>query len=153
MANSTHHIEMDVSIYKIWSFISSIDNWAVLVPGYADHSILNDRESIWKIHGDIGIINRTVNLNVTITEWVEPANIRFHLTGLNEACIGEGYFQASALSDQKTMVTGFLSVSVKGMMGPMINPILKTIVPKVGKNLTEKVKAEIIEQEKLRVTV
>lgn len=153
MASSIHHTEMDVSIYKIWSFISSIDNWAVLVPGYADHSILNEKESIWKIHGDIGIINKTVNLNVTITEWVEPSNIHFHLTGLNETCIGEGYFEATALSDEKTKITGFLSVTVKGMMGTMINPILKTVVPRVGKDLTEKVTAKIKEQEKLRLTV
>ncbi|MGJ9457744.1 CoxG family protein [Oceanobacillus sp. CF4.6] len=153
MANSMHHIEIDLPIYKIWSFISDMNNWAELVPGYADHRILNKTESIWKIHGDIGVMNRTVSLNVHITEWVEPSNIHFHLSGLNETCIGEGYFRATALSEKKTQVTGSLNVTVKGMMGPMVNPILKTVVPKIGKNLTEKVTVKIMEHEKLRLTV
>ncbi|WP_067726260.1 CoxG family protein [Oceanobacillus damuensis] len=153
MARSTHQMEVDISINEIWNFISDMNNWAVLVPGYADHEIISSTESIWKLHGDIGIINRTVNLKVHITEWTEPSNVRFNLSGLNETCVGDGYFLATALSEKKTKITGYLNVTVKGMMGPMMNPLLKTVVPKIGKDLTEKVTAKIMEKEKLRVTV
>ncbi|WP_249870351.1 CoxG family protein [Oceanobacillus saliphilus] len=153
MAQSIHHMELDISINKIWNFISDMNNWAVLIPGYADHEILSSTESIWKLHGDIGIMNRTVNLKVNITEWMEPSNVRFNLSSLNKTCVGNGYFLATELSDQKTKITGCLNLTVKGMMGPMMNPLLKTVVPKIGKDLTEKVTAKIMEKEELRVTV
>lgn len=153
MANAVHRVELDTSMIHIWEFISDINNWAPLVPGYSKHEIINDTQSIWKLHGDIGIMQKTVQVDVKITEWTEPSLIRFQLSSLNSTCIGDGYFKAASLSNQKTEVTGCLSLTVKGMMGTMINPTLKAIVPKVGKEFTERIAGKIMEKQIVRVTV
>jgi len=146
-------MELDIPLNIIWSFISDINNWAVLVPGYTDHEIINDRKSTWRLRGDLGVVQRTVKVEVTITEWRQPSNIRFQLSGLNQNCIGEGYFKATEISKTKTNITGNLAITVKGRMGPVINPLLKTVIPKITKDLTEKVASRIVETEALRATV
>ncbi|WP_412850212.1 hypothetical protein [Brevibacillus invocatus] len=70
----------------IWEFVSVMDKWAPLVPGYISHEIINDRQSTWTFMGDIGIMKKKVSLKIDIT--------------------------------------------AKGVMGPMINSILKTFVSK-----------------------
>lgn len=144
MVHGIHHIELDMPVERIWGFVSDMNNWAPLVPGYLEHVIINDRQSVWKIHGDIGIMQRTVNLNVTITEWTEPTNVNFQLIGLKETCVGKGYFKAESLLNGKSEMTGFLDISIKGMMGPMVNPVLKSLVPKVGREFTEAVAAKMV---------
>ncbi|MFD1848725.1 CoxG family protein [Oceanobacillus bengalensis] len=152
MAKGTHAIEIDMPIHKIWDFVSDINNWAPLVPGYTEHTIINDRKSVWKINGDLGVLQRTVHVNVHITEWNEPSNVSFELSSSGKTCVGSGYFKAESLSQTKTKMTGFLDVKIQGMMKPVVNPVLKTIVPKVGKDFTEKIANKIIEKETVRAT-
>ncbi|WP_339227202.1 SRPBCC family protein [Oceanobacillus sp. FSL K6-2867] len=153
MAQSIHHVELDMPIKRIWDFVSDMNNWAPLVPGYTGHEIINDRHSTWKLHGDIGVMQRDVNVKVHITEWTEPSHITFQLSGSSESWAGSGYFKAIPLSHTKTQITGSLNITVKGMMGTMVNPVLKTVVPKIGKEFTEKVAAKITEKEKVTATV
>ncbi|MBP2080057.1 CoxG family protein [Oceanobacillus polygoni] len=153
MAHSIHHVELNMPIKRIWNFVSDMNNWAPLVPGYAEHEIINDRQSIWKLHGDIGVVQKDVNVKVKITEWIEPSHITFQLSGSSENWIGGGYFKAIPLTHTKTQIIGSLNITVKGMMGAMVNPVLKTVVPKVGKEFTEKVAAKIAALEKVTATV
>jgi len=145
MASGMHQVELNMPVERVWGFVSDMNNWAPLVPGYTEHVIINDRESIWKIHGDLGVVERTVSLKVTITEWMEPSNVSFHVTGLNGVCTGDGYFKAKPLADNKTEMTGFLNVKVKGMMGAMVNPVLKSLLPKMGRDFTEAVAGKMAE--------
>src|SRR5699024_8164587 len=129
----------------IWNFVSDMDKWAPLVPGYIEHEIINERESTWIFKGDIGIMQKTVKLKIDITEWQEPTQVTFDLTGLNENFAGNGYFAAEKITDTKTKMTGNLDITAKGMMGPMINAILKNFVPKTAQQLTEAVASKINE--------
>lgn len=153
MAKGHHEIELDLPIHSIWNYISDINNWAPLVPGYQEHQIINERESIWKIHGDIGKFEKTVQLRVLITEWTPPSVIHFELSNFNQTCVGNGYFKAASLTTKRTKMIGYLNVKIKGKLKPVINPILTTIVPKVGKNFTEKVANKLVERERARATI
>lgn len=153
MAQSIHHVELDMPSKRIWNFVSDMNNWAPLVPGYTEHEIINERQSTWKLHGDIGVVQKDVRVKVRITEWTEPSHIIFELSGSSESWVGDGYFKATPLSQAKTQITGSLNITVKGMMGAMINPVLKTVIPKIGKEFTEKVAAKIAETEKMTATV
>lgn len=145
MPAGTHTIELDVGINQIWEFVSDMDKWAPLVPGYIEHEIINENQSTWTFKGDIGIMQKTVKLQIDITEWREPTLVTFDLTGLNENFGGDGYFEAEAIGDDKTKMTGHLDITAKGMMGPMINTILKNFVPKTAEELTEAVGNKINE--------
>lgn len=135
--------ELEAPINEIWDFVSDMDKWAPLVPGYIAHEIINDKQSTWVFKGDIGIIQKTVKLQIDITEWKEPNRISFNLTGLNENFKGNGYFEAEANLDSTTKMTGNLDITAKGMMGPLINPILKNFVPKTAQELTKAVANKI----------
>ncbi|MYL45869.1 SRPBCC family protein [Virgibacillus halodenitrificans] len=139
MPSGIHQLCMKVPIETTWKFISDMDNWAPLVPGYLSHKILNEKQSIWKLKGESGLIQKTVTLRIDIEEWREPNSVTFNLTGISENVVGKGYFKAKEVDTITTEMTGHLSIAAKGVMAPMINSILKSIVPKTTKGLTESV--------------
>lgn len=143
MPAGTHTVELDVGIQDIWNFVSDMDRWAPLVPGYIEHEIISDEQSTWTFKGDIGIMQKTVKLQIDITKWDEPTTVTFDLTGLNENFGGNGYFEAESISEDRTKMTGHLDITAKGMMGPMINAILKNFVPKTAEELTVAVANQI----------
>ena len=145
MPHGIHEIELDLPISTIWEFVSDMDKWAPLVPGYISHEIINERQSTWTFLSDIGIMKKKVSLKIDITEWTEPSTVKFNLTGINENFAGEGYFIAEMLGEQRTKMTGCLNITAKGVMGPMINTILKTFVPQTTTDLAEAIANRIKE--------
>lgn len=137
MPHGKHQMKLDIPIDQVWSFISDMNNWAPLVPGYMEHNILNDKQSTWKFQGDLGFVKKTINLKINITRWQEPTKITFNLMGVDTNFKGDGYFEATSVSKQLTKVTGFLNITAKGLKGPMMNTVLKSFVPNTTKQLTE----------------
>lgn len=137
MPAGTYTVKLDVSIENIWDFVSDMNNWAPLVPGYIEHEIIKENQSTWEFKSDIGIIQKTIKLQIDITEWREPSLVTFNLTGLNEKFAGSGYFEAEKLNANQTIMTGNLDITAKGMIGPMINKVLKKYVPDTAQELTD----------------
>ncbi|MGN7357594.1 CoxG family protein [Paenibacillus sp. SAF-054] len=135
MPQGVHTMDLNVPIQDVWNFVSDMNQWAPLVPGYMNHEIINDRESTWTFKGDIGIMKKKVSLKIDITAWIEPSKVTFNLTGINENFAGDGYFEAEVIDAGHTRMTGMLDITAKGAMGPMINAILKTFVPKTAEEL------------------
>ena len=151
MPSGVHNIKLNVPIENVWNFLSVIDNWAPLVPGYISHEIISDKESTWSFKGDLGFMKKTVRLKVDITSWEEPNRVTFNLTGLSDNFVGEGYFLAEKIDDHTTQMSGSLDITARGAMGPMINSILKNFVPQTTEELTTAVANKIIETENLHV--
>ncbi|WP_462405434.1 CoxG family protein [Gracilibacillus sp. Marseille-QA3620] len=145
MPAGTHTVQLPVGIEEIWTFVSDMDKWAPLVPGYIEHEIINDRESTWAFKGDLGFMKKTVKLKIDITEWKEPTTVTFNLKGLSDNFKGGGYFQAEAIDENNTQMTGSLDITAGGAMGPMVNTILKNFVPKTAEELTVAVADKIRE--------
>lgn len=150
MPSGTYATEVNVPILNVWNFVSDMNKWAPLVPGYIEHQILNEKQSTWTFKGDIGIMQKTVKLQIDITEWKEPTLVTFDLTGVSENFAGNGYFEAESITDSKTKMTGNLDITAKGMMGPMINTILKSFVPKTAEDLTKAIANKIEEVEMVK---
>ncbi len=149
MPNGIHTIELPVAIDKIWNF-SDMNKWAPLVPGYIEHEILSDRQSTWAFKGDLGFMKKKVKLKIDIKEWIEPTKVTFDLTGLSDNFGGNGYFEAETVDDNTTKMTGYLDITAKGAMGPMVNTILKTFVPKTAQELSEAIANRIEEIENVK---
>jgi len=81
---------MNAARPRVWEFVRDINNWAPLTHGYQAHEVLNDRESVWTVKGDLGPISRVTKFHVTITEWIEGERVSFSVRGLNEPINGEG---------------------------------------------------------------
>ena len=65
--------------------------------------------------------------------------------GLSDNFKGGGYFQAEAIDENNTAMTGNLDITAGGAMGPMVNSILKNFVPKTAEELTVAVANKIKE--------
>ncbi|MFC0014020.1 MULTISPECIES: CoxG family protein [Allobacillus] len=148
MPQGKHNVDINVSIEEVWDFVSSINNWAPLVPGYIHHEIISDTESTWEFKGDLGFMKKTVKLKVDITEWREPTLVTFNLTGISDNFKGHGYFEATKTSDASTQVTGMLNITAGGVRGPMINRVLRNFVPATAVDLTDAVANEIVKVKK-----
>ena len=151
MPSGIHVIELDIPIQNIWDFISQMDKWAPLVPGYVEHKVINDKQSTWKFKADIGVMQKTVSLKIDITEWLAPTMVAFNLTERSGNFSGKGYFEAVKQSDKETKMTGYLQVTANGMMGPMMNKVMKSFVQKNTKELTEAIAHNITEMESVRI--
>lgn len=136
MPAGTHSITVPLNINKIWEFVSDMNNWAPLVPGYIEHEIINENESTWAFKGDLGFMKKTVKLKIDIKEWNEPSGVIFDLTGISDNFKGGGFFRAESVNENETIMSGNLDISAGGMMGPMINQILIKFVPQTAEDLT-----------------
>lgn len=144
MPSGTHEVVIDLPIEKVWNFVKDMDKWAPLVPGYMEHVIISDEQSTWTFKGDLGMVQKIIKLQIDIKEWIEPTTVKFDLTGLNENFAGDGYFLAEVITGNQTKMIGYLDITAKGMMGPMINGILKSFVPKTTVEFTDKIAEEIV---------
>ncbi|WP_309545309.1 SRPBCC family protein [Virgibacillus dokdonensis] len=61
MPSGTKEMTLQAPIEQVWDFVSDMNHWAPLVPGYIDHEIINDTESTWKFKGDLGIVQKKYN--------------------------------------------------------------------------------------------
>lgn len=147
MAHGKHSVEVDVPIRNVWSFVSDMNNLAPLIPGYVEHEIYSSTRSVWEAKGEVGFIEKTVRMQLDITDYKEPELISFTLKGLSENFFGDGYFKAKKIHEQKTVMTGCLRIKAKGMAAPMMNPVLRRIVPKTAKSFTSTVAKGIIKRE------
>ena len=103
MPEYTYEANLAVPITTIWDFVQDMDNWAPFVQGYQAHEKKSDRRSIWTLKGDVGVLKRTVQLDVNITEWDENARVEFTLGGIGEDVDGGGTFLLTPLSDRTAL--------------------------------------------------
>ena len=53
----------------IWDYVREMDNWAPFLRGYQSHEKHGDRDSVWVLKGDVGMVTRTVKFRVHVDEW------------------------------------------------------------------------------------
>jgi carbon monoxide dehydrogenase subunit G len=92
MAETEYATSARLPIETIWDFVQDMDNWAAFVQGYQRHEKQSETESQWVLKGDVGVLARTLQFKVLITEWSGPERVTFQLEGVNEPMKGEGSF-------------------------------------------------------------
>jgi carbon monoxide dehydrogenase subunit G len=135
MPSGMHQVKVHLSIEEVWDFVKEMDHWAPLIPGYIHHEKINEHQSTWEFKSDIGIMKKKVSLLIDIKEWKEPTKVTFSLKGINEKFSGNGYFEAEYIDENITKMTGYLDILAEGVMGSMINNILKTSIPKTAEEM------------------
>ncbi|MBQ0138877.1 MAG: SRPBCC family protein [Kurthia sp.] len=139
LANHTHQISLTLPQASVWAFIQDMDHWAPLIPGYLAHEMVSENEVTWVFEADLGFMKKPVKLKIDITERQEPTNIQFKLEGLSDNFTGGGHFDISEIDRVTSSLEGYLDISSGGLMGAMMNPILKTFVPKTIEELTNNI--------------
>lgn len=143
MATASHTSIVKANQQEVWSFVSDMEKWAKLVPGYRQHEMLNDKQSKWTFAGNAGILKKSVDIQIEITDWQEPSKISFDLIGLSDKFTGSGYFEAKEIDAQTTEMTGHLEIKAGGITSAVLNPIFAAVLPKATTMLTERVANKI----------
>ena len=89
-------------VETVWDFVREMDNWAGFVAGYRSHEKETERDSRWVLKGDVGVLARTLEFRVHITEWNGPSRVAFELVGLNEPMQGGGVFEMEPVAEGDT---------------------------------------------------
>ena len=92
MPQCTHTTVVHAPLAPTWAFVREMDNWAPLLTGYQGHDKRDDKTSVWRLKGDVGMLSREVALRVEITEWLDAERVSFTLVGEGEAIDGDGTF-------------------------------------------------------------
>lgn len=146
MPEASHALTVQAPLRSVWGFVQEMDNWARLLPGFQNLIKIDDRESIWTVKGDLGVVSRVVEFRVHITEWVEPSEVAFRLEGLNENATGAGSFHAALAGDRSTTLKFQLALEAGGTMGPMVNALMVPVLPRLIARFAEAIGREIERQ-------
>ncbi|WP_144789727.1 SRPBCC family protein [Lysinibacillus fusiformis] len=119
---------------KLESFIHNKEKWAVLIPGYLHHELLNENNMIWVFQGDFGIIQKAVKVELQLKS-SEPHQILFDLVGLSDPINGDGSFEIKQHQDDSLQLTGSLTMKASGFLAGMMNPVLEKFVPQLVEQL------------------
>lgn len=143
MPDVKHSITIQAPIAKVWSFVNNLRNWATSMPGYQDFSELDADNSVWKLKGDVGILQKQITLQAHVTQREEPSRVQFTLKGVDENLEGAGSFEASPVGESATLVTLNLSLKAGGLTGPIVNALLGTMLPRDVEALANAIKAKV----------
>ena len=80
---------------RVWKYVENLENWCHLMIGFQALEVVDDRQSIWTVRGDVGILTREVKIKVDITEWLPCEKVSFLITGITERLEGGGAFLLS----------------------------------------------------------
>ena len=54
MPEVEYSTKMALSRALVWDFVKDMNNWAPMLTGYQKHEILDEKDSIWTLKGDVG---------------------------------------------------------------------------------------------------
>jgi len=119
---------------KLENFIHNKEEWAVLIPGYLHHELLNEKDMIWVFQGDFGIIQKAVKVELRL-KTSEPHQVLFDLVGLSDPINGDGSFEIKQHQDESFQIIGSLTMKASGFLAGMMNPVLEKFVPQLVEQL------------------
>ncbi len=137
MATGQYSKDIEVEKERLESFILNKERWAVLIPGYLHHELLNENDMIWVFQGDFGVIQKAVKVKLTQTK-SEVHQVLFDLEGLSDPINGDGSFEIKQNPDGSFLLIGNLSMKASGFLAGIMNPILDNFVPRLVEQLVEK---------------
>ena len=131
MPEASHTLMVQAPLGVVWEFVREMGKWARLVPGFQHFVPIDERQSRWTVKGNLGVVSRTVEFCVDITEWVECSQVAFRLRALNENATGRGALHAAKDTDSSTTLKFQLSLEAGGTMGPMVNALMGPVLPRL----------------------
>ena len=147
MGKGIHHVNVHASQSSVWTFIRDLNTWAPLVPGYREHTILSDRESHWKFVAHYGVVTKKIHVQVLITEWIVPSEVKFTLTGINQRFTGTGYFKADEINPLVIRMTGCLMIESTSPLAKLLQTTFDHMIVDLTRELTSAVAVAIERKE------
>ncbi|MGG3916223.1 CoxG family protein [Rossellomorea vietnamensis] len=136
MGNGIHQVNVHASLSDVWTFIRDMNAWATLVPGYKEHTIYSDNQSMWKFTVQYGMVTKKIYVKVRITDWKEPSEVKFTLNGINQRFTGAGFFKAEEVDTFVTSMTGSLAIVSSSPVAKVLQHAFDKMVAELTRDLT-----------------
>lgn len=104
MIGGEHAVRVACPPDELWTFMEHFPNWAHYVVGYRDLRQVDDTTAVWTLRGDVGILSREVEIEVSVTSWKPGHSADFALEGVTERLSGTGGFVVSAATPDEVSV-------------------------------------------------
>ncbi|MEK3729395.1 SRPBCC family protein [Lysinibacillus sp. FSL W8-0953] len=145
MATGQYSKNISMQKEKLEEFIQNKEQWAVLIPGYLHHELLNENDMIWVFQGDFGIIQKAVKVELKVKK-SDAYQILFDLEGLSDPINGDGSFEIKQNQDQSLQLTGKLTMKASGFLAGMMNPVLDNFVPRLVEQLVKEMAVKVVKE-------
>ena len=99
MIEIDYTVEIAAPVDEVWNYLWTIPNWAHLMIGFQTVKVVDETHSVWTLKGDVGVLSREVDLEVTIDEWEPRRFLDFTVNGLTEQIAGGGTFRIGEITD------------------------------------------------------
>jgi carbon monoxide dehydrogenase subunit G len=139
----TESVTVDAPLGQTWDFVKVMQNWAELLPGFEGMTVLSETDSEWKVRGDVGILTKLVTMQVHITDWADLAHVKFSVVCKEEPLTATGALIASTLDADRTTLDFELDAHAGGMLGPVVNALLKNVMPRMAADFAGSIKREV----------
>ena len=131
------------AIGSAWCYVQDIQNWASLMPGCRECTVIDANDSRWILKVGAGGLVRTVSVRVHIDQWDGPERVIFSFKLDGDPVEGDGSYNAIRQADNATEITLTIRVRGSGAMAPMWEAVSKPLLPMLAKSFAAKLKAEI----------
>ncbi|KUF32179.1 MULTISPECIES: SRPBCC family protein [Lysinibacillus] len=145
MATGQYSKSISMQKERLEEFIQNKEQWAVLIPGYLHHELLNENDMIWVFQGDFGIIQKAVKVELKVKK-SDAHQILFDLEGLSDPINGDGSFEIKQNQDQSLQLTGKLTMKASGFLAGMMNPVLDNFVPRLVEQLVKEMAVKVVKE-------
>lgn len=142
MIETEQTILVAAPISSAWCYVQDIQNWASLMPGCRDCTVIDANDSRWILKVGAGGLVRTVNVLVHIDQWDGPERVFFSFKLDGDPVEGDGSYSAIR-RDPATEITLAVRVRGSGAMAPMWEAVSKPLLPMLAKSFAAKLKAAI----------
>jgi carbon monoxide dehydrogenase subunit G len=143
MIETEQTILIDAGIDGVWGYVHKIPNWAEMMPGLRECSVIDENDSRWTLKVGVGGMVRTVNVQVHVDEWDGPERVRFSYKLEGDPVEGGGTYLATSKGPGQTEVTLTVRVEGGGPMAPMWEAMGKPLLPQFAKAFAGQLKTEI----------
>ena len=138
MASIVKEFEVSQDIRTVWEFVSDMGNWASQMPGYQSHETSGPDDSAWTLNVDLGPFQRSIVVDVHVSNWSSPDEVAFDVNGRYEPFTGGGVYRAQALPDGTAITLDFHAEpggSMAKIITPLVGPVLARVAGEFSANL------------------
>ena len=143
MIETDQTVLIDAAIDRVWNYVRDIRNWADLMPGLRECTVIDANDSRWILKVGVGGLVRTATVLVHVDEWDGPERVNFSYQLEGDPVVGTGAFIASRKAADATDVTLKIRVEGSGPVAPMWEAMCRPLLPQLAKSFAARLKAEI----------
>jgi carbon monoxide dehydrogenase subunit G len=143
MIETEQTVMIDAAIESVWNYVQDMRQWASIMPGYRECSVIDANDSRWTLKVGAGGLVRTVNVAVHVSEWDGPERVNFSFKLEGDPVSGGGSYTASQRGASQTEVILRVRVEGSGPVAPLWEAMGRPLLPQFAKSFAAQLKAKI----------